>query len=303
MKKYISLIIVILIMLTCQTFASTNTYERTRENLQINEKFELTESVINAALATPKVDETEKVYDFADLFTDYDEELLYNDIMSYINSYEMDMVIVTINENNKSSAESYADDFYDYNYFGTNSTNDGILFLIDMDTRQFYISTTGKAILIYDDARINDMLDDIYTYMTSAKYYGAANVFIRVATSFAKKGIPSSNKNYTIDALGKYVKKFPWGPCVGFSIFSTAAFLGIVSLLHSNVKTAKNANYYYRNNSLKLDVCKDKFIDTHTSRVYDPPSDSSYGGRSGGGGSSTHSSSSGSSHGGGGRSF
>jgi len=49
-------------------------------------------------------------------------------------------------------------------------------------------------------------------------------------------------------------------------------------------------------NSINLIKKEDRFINSHTTKVYDPPSSSSRG-------SSTHSSSSGRSHGGGGRSF
>ena len=117
----------------------------------------------------------------------------------------MDMAIVTINNNNKNSAMVYADDFYDYNNFGINSTNDGLLFLIDMDTREIWISTTGKAILYYDDYRINNILDTTFSYIVNGDYYNCASSFITESTRYAIKGIPNSNKDYTINSNGDYV--------------------------------------------------------------------------------------------------
>ena len=128
-------ILTLIFSFTVKVFASTNTFPRTEENLGIRDSINVTDTVKRAALSTPKVDEKEKVYDFANLLTDEEEKKLYNSINEYIEKYDMDMAVVTIDKNNKASAMDYADDFYDYNNFGIGSTHDGLLFLIDMDTR------------------------------------------------------------------------------------------------------------------------------------------------------------------------
>lgn len=137
MKKVIfSLIFSLSILMNSVVYGSVKTYERTVDNLGISDDIEQTRTVINAALKTPKVDASEKIYDFADLFEDYEEELLYDSVMDFILEHNMDMVIVTIDDNNKYAAMKYADDFYDYNDFGIGSDHTGVLFLIDMDTRE-----------------------------------------------------------------------------------------------------------------------------------------------------------------------
>ena len=151
MKKlriYLILIFMIAIVFNTAVFASTNTYTRTEDDLKINSSIKVTESVKKAVLATPKVDASEKVYDFAGLLTESEEASLYNKIMTFINTYNMDMAVVTIDNNNKASTMAYADDFYDYNDFGVGSTFDGLLFLIDMDNREMWISPTGEAIIM-----------------------------------------------------------------------------------------------------------------------------------------------------------
>ncbi len=248
----------------------------------------------------PIVDNTQKIYDFAGLLTDEGKKEIYNDITEYINTYNMDMVIVTINKNNKSSSMAYADDFYDYNDFGIGSNRDGILFLIDMDNRNMWISTTGKAILMYDDNRIDDILDDTYSAIKNEDYDLCCKRFISSASSWADYGIPSSNSNYYINDKGEYVKKFPFFYIILISFTTSIIFILIAANKHKTVKKAVQAKQYIVKDSLNLTTSEDRFINTHTSRIYSPQSDSSSGG---GGGSSTHSSSSGSSHGGGGRSF
>lgn len=306
MKRKFFIVLVFLVIMSFQTlYASTNIYDRTEENLQIWDSITINSTVKGAALATPKVDEKEKVYDFADLFTEAEEEILYSKAMDFIKDYDMDMVIVTIDNNNKASARDYADDFYDYNYFGVNSTHDGILLLIDMDNRKVWISTTGNAILVFDDRRINDILDYVQEDLIDAKYNLAANDFIKHSSKYAKLGISSSNIDMKIDENGNYVKNRD----ITFSrvlnsikkmiIFPTiitiiVIIIGVFS--HRNVKKAVFAKAYLKKGSLNMNVVQDRFVTTTTTKTRIETSSSS-------GGSSTHSGSSGTSHGGGGRSF
>lgn len=310
MKKINKLVISFLIaILSCNIiFASTTTYVRTKENLQIAEDIKITTKVIDSALKTPKVDEKEKIYDFANLLSSTEESELLEEVLEYIQDYNMDMIIVTTNNNNKSDAQNYADDFYDYNYFGVSDTHDGILFLIDMDTREMWISTAGKAQLIYDDARIDRMLDNTYNYISAKKYYSTANVFISNAKEYAKNGIPNSNKNAYIDENGEYIynrrnysqqKEFPILLVVILPIAISFAFVGIASLAHRKIRKAVDAKEYLNKDDIELFINEDQFISTNTTKV--KIQTSSGGGYRGG--SSTHHSSSGRSHGGGGRRF
>lgn len=259
-------------------------------------------SLSQTVLAVPSVNPSEKVYDFADLFTDEEENTLFNYINDFIESYQMDMAIITTNENDKSTAEIYADDFYDYNGFGIGDTYDGLLFLIDMDTRTMHISTTGEAILIYDDNRIDSMLDTAYSYISNQNYYKTAYSFINVAGTYAKAGIPASNTDYEIDSNGDYVRKKEPFPFLFFSVISFAIsgiFIAIARSKHNVVKKATEAKNYLIRGSMAITKSLDRFVNSHTSTIYIPKTSSS----GGGGGSSTHRGSSGRSHGGGSRRF
>lgn len=189
-------------------------------------------TTINVNNSTPKVDASEKVYDFADLLTDNEEKIIYDKIQTFIKTYNMDLAVVTINENNKNSQADYADDFYDYNDFGLNEHHDGLLFLIDMENSQYdmensqyYISTTGEAIRMYDDYRIEGILDYIESYMINGNYYEATVSFINKISSYADSGIPTSNKNTYIDETGDivYIKKI--------NIFASIILSGIITLV------------------------------------------------------------------------
>ena len=93
----------------------------------------------------------------------------------------------------------YADDFYDYNFFKEN----GSLFLIDMDTRNIWISTKGKAITIYTDEKINNINENIYKYFSDEKYNEGITKFIELFKEY------ESDKKYNAikkeQNKGKYI--------------------------------------------------------------------------------------------------
>lgn len=300
-KKYFCIIFMCIFIIS-NAFASTTTYERTLDNLQISSDITVTSSNRNNILNTPKVNETEKVYDFANLFTNSQEEILYSEITDFIFKSDLDMAIVTIDNNPKYSAMVYADDFYDYNYFGIGDNHDGLLFLIDMDTREMYISTTGEAIRVYDDNRIDKILDSTYSEISNQDYYGCAYEFIEKSEYYFNIGIPESNKYSHIDENGDYIYEgeveydTPYGTIFVISLVIALIVVFVMKSKHKTIKKATTAWAYMHKPSITHR--EDIFLTTNTVKTYFPRSSGS-----GGGGSSIHRSSSGRSHGGGGRRF
>lgn len=265
------------------------------------------EEYISNTIKVYKVDKREKVYDFADLLSDQEEQELYNKSQEFIEDNDMDIVFLTIDENPYGSSENatkrYSEDFYDYNNFGIGKTMDGIIITIDMNNRYPYISTTGKAQLVYDDNRINNMHDGAYSYLASGKYYNAFNIYFSRADSFAKNGIPSSNQDYCVDDNGEYYRctkrsvNWIWSLVIAF--VATIIIVSITLGKYKGIRKATNAGEYLTNK--KITNSKDMFLTTFTSRVRRSHSSSSGGsGGIGGGGSSISHGSSGRSHGGGG---
>lgn len=302
MKKYLKIILIGIIALTFSldnVFASTNTKERTESDYLVPDNIKITNYNKDKILKTPAVDANEKVYDFADLFTETEEEDLYNKINEYISSYKMDLAVVTINENNKYRAQDYADDFYDYNNFGINKSRDGVLFLIDMDTRKIHMTTTGQAIKMYDDKRIDDALELVYQHMTDEEYYTGTIKFINKIKEDANSGVPSSNKNMVIDENGNVhmIKKVNYVLLLIISLIVSIIIIVILITKNKLVRKATTAEEYLNKDSVKING-QDVFLHTHTTKHKIDHSSSG-----GTGGSSTHSGSSGMSHGGGSHGF
>lgn len=305
MKKiiyYISIIILLILISIIPTSAKEiKTCTRTTSNLHISSDITV-DNNLNDILTTPCVDNSVKVYDFADLLTDSEEELLYDEVNNYINKNNYDLAIVTISTNNKNNSQDYADDFYDYNSFGISNTKDGVLILIDMDKRYVYISTTGYAIKMYDDKRIDSIIDSGYDYLKNENYYETFSQMISKLDYYYDLDFPKSNSNLIISSDGSvsYILKVPYEFIFVLSLIITL----IVSLIlyfksKLKLKTPSTINYLKKG---KITVRSDNFINSVVTHVRRSESNYSSGGSSHGG-SHTHTSSSGSSHGGGGRHF
>ena len=286
MKKFFKILILAIFIFSSYTsvFASTNTKKRTENDYLVPADVIVDQSNKTDVMETPAVDEKEKVYDFADLFTDTEENDIYLKINEFITTYDMDLAIVTISSNPKYSEVEYADDFYDYNNFNDN----GILFLIDMDNRQIYMSTTGTAINMYNDNRINYLMDSIYKYISNKSYSKGTLEYIKMLSSLASEGYPTGNEIYQ-STSSKVLKS------MFFSFIITVIVMVILISKNKLVRKASDAKEFLEKDSIKITQLGDILIDTHT-ETYRINNNSN-------GGSSTHSSSSSRSHGGGGHRF
>lgn len=307
MKKYI-LIILTCLLIPSTVFASTDTYTRTYDDLRVNKSgISVSNSNIGIIMNTPSVNASEKIYDYADLLTDSEEEQLFELINQFITAYSTDFALVTIRENPYSKTEDdyslyqdsysmkFADDFYDYNDFGIGSDYTGVLFLIDMSNRYIWISSTGGAEQYFYYESVYDLLDYSYTYFTAGDYYKGI-----VESIYLMSGEYAHDLNYYTD--GNYVtikeKNAQSAGIITILVISTIATIIFVSVNMSKckmAKIAKNAADYQR--VIGVNIVNDILVNTsHTSHKISSDS----GGYSGGGG---HFSSSGSHHSGGGHHF
>lgn len=263
-----------------------------------------------------KADGTQRVFDTAGLLKESDIAAFEEQIAGLRDTMKMDVVLVTTDETRGKTAQQYADDFYDEGDFGTRSDHSGVLFLIDMDNREIYVSTSGTMIRFLTDRRIDQMLDRAYTYAADGDYAGVMRQFLADMTTYYRQGIPGGQYNYDTET-GKIsvYRSIRWYEAL--LAFAVAVFCGVVACL--NVKRdyamkqerrrAANFNLAYRADARfafhnQNDVLVNSFV---TQRILPRNTGGGHGGSGGSGGgggrSSTHTSSAGRSHGGGGRKF
>ena len=255
------------------------------------------------------------VYDMADLFTDEEEKQLSEQAQALSDTMKMEAVIVTTEEN-ADSAQIFADGFYMEGGFGTGSDHSGILFLIDMDNRELYISTNGKMIRYMTDSRIDDVLDDVYNYAAEADYYGAAAAFLTDTGKCYANGIPGDQYNYDTETgkISRYHHLDWYEILIAIGVAAACGGTAVASVLRSyslhgeDKRMAANFKLSYRRDSrftmgnALADALLTSYITQQVIRTQNNRPGPGGGSFSGGGRSSTHSYG-GSSRGGGGRKF
>lgn len=249
------------------------------------------------------------IYDHADLLTVQEEEYLENLVTEREEQWDMNFLVVTIDDAQGKSAMEYADDFYDIQ-FPEESEEDGILYLIDMDNREIYLSTSGTAIRYLTDSRIESILDEAYEYVVEGDYYGTFVTFIEETEGYLTKGIPSDQYNYDVETGEIDYYREPIGITFGEFIFAFVAALipaGItIGIIKAKYQLKFEDFHYdaYTDSDVQLSVKSDRLVNTFVTHRRIPKNDGHSGGSGGGGSqSSVHRSSSGRSHGGGGRKF
>lgn len=302
MKKI--LIFISLLLFSMPVYANTNTCKRTKEDLHIPEKVNYQESMYSSIISTPCIDATEKIYDFANLFTEEEEIKIYNLIIDYINDSNLDLAVVTINTNPKSSTMEYADDFYDYNEF----KYDGSIFIIDMKNREFYISTSGKALEYYSDYRIEMTLSSMDKTMMNHKYYDSVEILVNKLKSYYLSGKPENGYLYEgeFNPYQENKTKISMKQAIISSIIvalvSSSIYILVLCLRNKQVKKVYNSKLYLNKKATVITKKNERYLNSNTTKTYSPISHDS-GGSGHSSGSSFHSGSSGISHGGGGHHF
>ena len=224
---------------------------------------------------------------------------------------QLDVVVVTVDSLDGKSAMNYADDFFDYNGYGFGETHDGILLLVSMEERDWWISTTGYGITAFTDAGLEYISDCVVPKLSDGAYGKAFDIFAEKCDAFitqARSGAP-----YDVDNMPK--EPFRLGLCLFISVIVGLFAAGcVIWSLQRQLKTVHaqpGAENYFLLSAPQLTVNQETYLySTMSSHPKPKPSEiNRSGGRSGSsfgggfGGSSTHRSFSGRSHGGRGGKF
>lgn len=251
-----------------------------------------------------------KVVDNAGLLTDSQLSALEEKAAALWDSCRLDVVIVTVNSLDGKSVQTYADDYYDDNGYGYGDDYSGILLLLAMETREWYISTCGEANYIFTDYGLDEMGQEMLPQLSSGDYSGAFDTWLELIPIYCERydsGRPIDGyvgpDAYEPEGGDRIVHATPSQGTTFVSRILIAVVAGavvalvVVLIMGSRMNTAKAQKYagqYMRNGSYHLHTHRDMFLYSRVSRTRKQESS----GGSRGGGSSVHRSSGGRSHGG-----
>jgi len=228
-----------------------------------------------------------RVIDEDDLLTNSEELALTKRLNELTINYGLDVVIVIPKSLNGEMPMVYADDFYDYN----NYSKDGILLLLCLEDRDWYVSTSGKGINYVTDYGIDWALDKCVNDLSKGNYYDGFNTFIDCINKLCENASNGNPINYS-----NPIKEMKTGHITASLIIAAVVTLIVVIILINQLRSVKVQRYagnYIVPNSYRQIGYSNYYTGTTTSRRKIERNDSS----------SSHSSSSGSSHGGHGGKF
>ena len=247
------------------------------------------------------------VADEAGLLSGEETAVLEEKAATLNSDYGIHAVILTVDSLGGTRAQDYADAYYDNTGYG----DDGVLFLLAMEEREWYISTSGSLIYALTDYGIQQLGEGSVSCFADGGWYEGFFYFLDTLPTY----LDALENNGPIDGEADYSGSYYHGdqeeivyyeeessPSILLSLFCGIVAAGITILimrLSMNTKRPKRcASEYLVDGSWNLNLHRDLFLYSNVTKVrkQDPPKNT-------GGGSSVHRSSGGRSHGGGGGKF
>lgn len=234
-----------------------------------------------------------RLVDDADLLTPDEEASLLAKLDEISTRQGLDVVVVTTPGLGGASPVAFADDYYDYNGYA----NDGILLLVSMEERDWYMSTKGFGITAFTDAGLEYIAEEVLYYLSDGYYALAFESFADQCDRF----ITQAKTSRPFD-VGNMPRE-PFSPVISLFMALVPAFIIAfiaTAIMRSKLKTVHRrheASDYMKPGSFRLFESCDLYLYSTVSRQKKEPPKSS------GGGSSVHRSSSGAFHGGRGGKF
>ncbi|MBE5776719.1 MAG: TPM domain-containing protein [Clostridiales bacterium] len=244
------------------------------------------------------------VVDSADLLSDSEETALLQKCENLYAAHDFQLVFHTTYGTDGQPIHLYAADFYDYNGYGYGADCDGIIFVVDMQEREYVTVTTGKGINYFSDYTISAIEDGIVSDLSEGEFYDA---FLDYADSVENQLAYVKKQSEVIDDQPvyefDYVQAYDYygdyvtsGEKLMIAAVIALVITGIVlGVMVASMKTARKKNQaadYVQD--VNLTRVSDVYLYTTERRRKIQTSSSS-----GNGGSSTFRGSSGTSHGGG----
>lgn len=265
------------------------------------------------AFTTVAFANTEIIFDQANLFSETEMVEIQEQASSMSEQFQMDIRIVTTNDSEGKSARQYASDFYDSHGFGYSGTEDGILYLIDMDNREVYIFTRDRIVDYFPDYTVEEMLDHVYPYLTDEAFGESVKAFLSDVDTTMNAGIPEGSSQNGDSGYGQSESSGSYSSSASstsqgdlvkeFLIYLAVAIgVGVISVgvmaMYNRGRSTTTANTYLESNSFTVTNKIDRHYNTRVTqqkiqRNTNNGGGSSFSGGGGGGGRS----------GGGGRGF
>ena len=186
---------------------------------------------------------------------------------------QLTVAITTVETIDYEDIDDYTERYYknaDYAY------DDGVIMLIAMEEREWYIYTTGDAYDYLTDAALDDIEETMVPLLSEGDYFEAFRAYAELCDKYLTMGQEGN----------VYRGTFAWGQNIVIALIIGAVVgLIVVTVMQSKLKSVRprrEAHEYTRPGSMNVTRSRDLFL-YRTVHRRPKPKDTSSGGRSGGG--------------------
>lgn len=136
--------------------------------------------LVLAVLVLPVSAKSAEVLDVAALLSPDEEAVLSQRLTDFEERQGLTVVLLTVPDLMNQPIQDFADNYYDNNRYNA----DGLLFLLDMGSRQWYISTSGSAIDLLSDRDLERIEGDVIPYFSEGQYYAGFSRFLDILPGY-----------------------------------------------------------------------------------------------------------------------
>ena len=215
------------------------------------------------------------LFDKADVLEDIEEMLILQSLQRYSTQRDLAIVIYTADSLSGDYIDDRAESLYHQNKHYFPYADGGVLLLIAMEEREWYIYTTGDAYDYLTDAALDEIEDAIVPLLSAGDYYDAFVTYANLCDKFLTMGQEGNIYRGAFPLMQNLLIALIVGLGVG---------LIVVTYMKSQLKSVRprrEAHEYTRPGSMNVTRSRDLFLYRTVSRR-PKPKDSGSSGRSGG---------------------
>lgn len=246
-----------------------------------------------------------QLLDQAGLLSEEEGQEIIRQIEALESATGWDIMAVTTEDADGMDTETYAETWFD----NDTEKDDGLIFLIDMDNREFAVRAFGKCRYYITDKRKDKILDAGYEELAEERYGGALKAMLAEAKAAFEEENPRNNHLYDEDTgeVTSYGKEYRGISRMELLVAAIAAVAagGITAGSIIGKYRLKFGGYHYpmeKNGSVRLRVKEDRLSNQFVTHRH-IPKETSHTGSSGGSQSTVHTGAGGRSSSGGSRKF
>ena len=211
------------------------------------------------------------VFDNAGLYTQEEAADLTSRAEAIGETYGLDVIFLTTTDTQGLEAREYAAQFFLDGDFGYGEEQDGIVFIIDMGSRDAQMVTSGEGIRIFTDYYIDKIWNEVQPILSDGAYYDAMSTFLTDVEYYCGEyqkylaNPEAYQSEYQKEQESRNVLAY-----VGISLIFALIVAGVSVVFmrkgHNNVKPFTDGRAYLKENGVNFRVNQDSFVTTHTTR-------------------------------------